>query len=132
MASTLQLSSSWDLTLDADSNMAVIDESSEPISSLAQDAASAIMLFLGDYYWDTTTGVPWLQQILGKNPPISLVKQQLVDAAMTVPDVAAAQVFFTSFSDRAISGQVQVLDSTTGDTTSANFAVSPFLNPPQG
>lgn len=121
MASTLLLDrNQWDLTLDASGNIAV---AGEPYS-LAQDAASAIKLFLGEYYWDITIGVPY-GEILGARPPLALLKQSLVDAAETVPDVASAQVFISNVTDRLVSGQVQVT-STTGQPSAADFvAISP-------
>jgi hypothetical protein len=112
----------WDLVLDANVNLAV---ATEPYA-LAQDAASAIKLFLGEYYWDTTQGVPWLQQILGQRPAIALVKALLEQAAETVPDVASATVFISSFTGRTLSGQVQVTSASTGQTSAASFtSVSP-------
>lgn len=121
MASTLLLNpATWDLTLDADGNIATADEP----YSLAQDAASAIMTYLGECYWDTTVGVPWLTQILGQRPSLALLKQQLVDAALTVPDVASAQVFISGFSNRQVSGQVQVISANTGQIAAANFTVT--------
>jgi hypothetical protein len=119
MASTLLLDiGTWDLVVDANGNIAV---ASEPYS-LAQDAASAIKLFLGEYYWDTTIGVPWKTQILGQAPSIALLKAQLEAAAETVPDVASAQVFIASFDNRALAGQVQVT-AVSGQTSYANFSV---------
>jgi hypothetical protein len=118
---SLLLSATWDLALDANGNIAV---ALEP-ASLAQDAASSIQTYLGEYYWDTTVGVPWLTQVLGVNPPppLSLLKQLLIDAALAAsPDIATAQVFITGFSNRSISGQVQVV-STTGQVDAANFSV---------
>lgn len=126
MASTLALDPAvWDLMLDNNGNIAVL---SDP-DSLAQDAASAIQLFYSEYYWDTTQGVPWLQQILGPPPPtapppLALLKQLLVDAALTVPDVASAQVFIASFSNRAVTGQVQVVSQSTGQVSAANFSTT--------
>jgi hypothetical protein len=123
MASTLLLDTvSWDLTTDANGNIAV---ATEPYS-LAQDAASAIKTFLGEVYYDITIGIPYLQQILGKNPPLSLLKQQFVAAAMSVPDVASAQVFIAALNDRILTGQVQVASASTGQTSFANFSV---MNP---
>jgi hypothetical protein len=111
--------SAWDLVLDSNGNIAV---ASEPYS-LAQDAASAIKTFLGECYLDMTVGVPWLQQIFGKSPPVAIIKSALVDAAETVPDVATAQVFFTSLTARALSGQVQVVSASSGEPSAAAFAV---------
>lgn len=112
----------WDLVLDSAGNIAV---AAEPYS-LAQDAASAIKTFLGEVYWDSTIGVPYMTEILGKNPPLSLLKQQFVAAALTVPDVAAAKCFITEISSRGLTGQIQVTSRATGRTSAADFAV---INP---
>jgi hypothetical protein len=121
MASTLLLNTgTWDLSLDANNNIAV---AAEPYS-LAQDAASAIQTYAGEVYYNTALGVPWLTQILGQSPPLSLVKQQLANAAKSVStDIASAQVFITSFSSRGMTGQVQIV-STTGQVSAANFSVA--------
>ncbi|WP_457154101.1 hypothetical protein, partial [Mesorhizobium sp. P5_C1] len=86
----------------------------------AQDAASAIRLFVGELFFDTTQGVPYFDQILGKMPPISLLKAYLNQAALTVPGVVKAQTFILSFTDRIVTGQVQVTDAA-GNITSAGF-----------
>lgn len=106
----------WDLVLDAAINIAV---ASEPYS-LAQDAASAVRTFLGECYWDTTVGVDYWGQILGKNPPLSLLKQALQNAALTVPNVTSAVVYISAITKRAVSGQVQVV-SNTGQVSVASF-----------
>ena len=119
MAATLLLDpATYDLVLDANGNIAV---ATEPYS-LAQDAASAILTYQGEVYYDTTIGLPWLTQIFGKKPSLALLKQQLADAAMTVPDVASARVFISSFTNRQVKGQVQVTSKSTGQTSVAAFA----------
>lgn len=123
MASTLLLDTvTWGLVLDSDGNIAV---ASEPYS-LAQDAASAIKTFLGECYWNTTIGVPYLQEIMGLTPSLPLVKQRLIEAAQTVLGVVSAQVYIFQFSDRIVAGQVQVTSETTGEVSVAAFSV---LNP---
>lgn len=123
MAQTLLLDNAiWDLLLDAAGNIAV----ASPPYQLAQDAASAIKIWLGECYFDTTIGVPYLQQIFGVSPPpIGTIKEQMILAALTVPGIASAQVFITALTDRTLSGQVQVL-TTSGQTSAMNFVV---LNP---
>jgi hypothetical protein len=122
MASTLFLDpATWDLTLDGNNNIAVAPEP----YALAQDAASAMKTFLGEVYWDTTIGVPYLQQIFGHNPPIALLKQYLIQAALSVsPNIVSAQVFLASLdpTTRLLSGQVQLANNA-GQTTAANFTV---------
>lgn len=121
MPDTLLLDrTTWDLVIDAQGNIAL----ATPPYALAQDAASAIKTFLGECYFDTTVGVPWLQQILGRNPTLALVAQQLVDAAETVPDVETAVVYVSSFSGRLVGGQVQVTSASTGQTSTAPFSVT--------
>ena len=126
MASTLLLDATWDLTVDASGNIALAEESPAP-ANLAQDAASAIRTYRGECYWDTTVGVAW-NTIFGKRLNLPLLKQQLVDAALTVPDVASAVVYISGFTNRQISGQVQVVSGSTGTISAANFVVVP----PQG
>jgi len=94
----------WDLVLDASGNIAM---ASNPYA-IAQDVASAVRLFLGELYYDTTKGVPYWQQILGQLPPTGLVQANLEAAALTVPGVVSATVTLTSFTDRMLSGQVAV------------------------
>lgn len=106
----------WDLTIDADGNIAV---ATDPYS-VAQDAASAIKLFQGELWFNTTQGIPYFSQIFGKPPNINLIKSKFAAAAETVPGVSSATVFITSIADRNVNGQVQVVDSN-GVTTAANF-----------
>lgn len=108
MASTLLLDTlAWDLVLDIAGNIAL---ATEPYSQ-AQDAASAIRLFQGELWFDTTQGLPYWASILGESPPLQLVKDAIIAAAKTVPGVVSAQCFFTSFKDRQLAGQVQLTNS---------------------
>lgn len=107
---------SWDLILDVNANIAV---ASDPYSQ-AQDAASAIKLFKGELYYDTTQGVPFFTDILGQAPPLAITKSQFVTAAETVPGVTAAQCFISSFVNRKLSGQVQITNKV-GATAAASF-----------
>lgn len=96
----------WDLCIDSSGNIAV---ASEPYS-LAQDAASAIRLFHGEYIFDTTIGIPYFEQILGKNLAIGLIRRKQQAAALTVPGVTSANIFYSAFVNGQLSGQVQVSD----------------------
>ena len=107
----------WDLVLDAQGNIAV---ASNPYS-LAQDAASQIKLFYGELWYQNNIGVTYWQQILGKLPPVSVIKSQFVTAAELVPEVVAAQCFISEItSQRVVMGQVQILDDS-GNIVAASF-----------
>ncbi|ENN86083.1 hypothetical protein RHSP_32120 [Rhizobium freirei PRF 81] len=96
----------WDLAVDTAGNIAV---AGNPYSQ-AQDAASAIRTFEGEVYFDTTLGIPYFTEILGYSPPISLMKARFNAAALTVPGVTKSQSFITSWKDRVVSGQVQIMN----------------------
>jgi hypothetical protein len=106
----------WDLAIDVDGNIAM----AQSPYALAQDAASAIKTFLGECWYDTTIGVPYWEQILGKRPTIPLLKQRITAAALTVPGVVSATTYISSVSGRTVSGQVQISD-TSGTTSTASF-----------
>ena len=106
----------WDLVVDLNGNIAM---ATKPYA-LAQDAASAIKLFSGELWYDTTQGVVYFNEILGTLPPLALLKQKFNEAALTVPEVTAARTFISSFRGRVLSGQVQIT-SKTGLTAVANF-----------
>jgi hypothetical protein len=101
----------WDVVLDASGNIAV---AAEPYA-IAQDVASAARLFRGELWYDTTKGVPYFQQILGRAPPLGVLKAELTKAAKTVPLVDTVKVFISSGDSREIVGQIQITD--TGGTT---------------
>lgn len=106
----------WDIALDISGNIAV---ASAPYA-IAQDAACEIKLFVGEAYYDTGRGVPYWQSVLGHNPPLSLVRAYMIRAALLAPGAVAASVYFTSWVNRVLMGQVQVTNKT-GTTSVASF-----------
>lgn len=105
----------WDLVADANGNIA---KAGDPYSQ-AQDAASACRLFSAELWYNKAKGLPFWQSILGKLPPLSLVRAKFVGAALTVPGVVAARCYFTSFLNRRLGGQVQVFDKDGNSSTAA-------------
>jgi hypothetical protein len=99
----------WDLTLDANGNIAV---AAEPYA-LAQDVAAACRTVLGEVYYDTTLGVDYFGQIFGLTPPAAIFQEQFVTAALTVPDVVSATCILEAYSaaTREVTGQVIFTDS---------------------
>ncbi len=97
----------WDLCVDTSGNIAL---AKEPYA-IAQDVASACKTFLGECWYNTTYGIPYLQQVLGQLPSLSVIKALLVAAAETVPGCGNPVVIITGFQDRQLTGQVQFIDS---------------------
>jgi hypothetical protein len=107
MYNTLLLDdTNWDLAVDNFGNIAI----TEPSYALAQDVASAIRLFLGELWYDTTQGIPYFQKILGHLPPQALYVGYNVQAALSVPGVVEAKCTVITFTEREIQGQVTFVD----------------------
>lgn len=96
----------WDVVLDASGNWAV---ASEPYA-IAQDVASAIRTFTGDCWYDQRKGMPYWQQILGHYPPMAMVRDRIAQEAMREPKVARVTVQRLDVTDRALTGDVLVID----------------------
>lgn len=86
--------------------------------STQQDVASAVRTFQGEVWYDTSLGVPYWGQVLGQQPPLSLVKSLVVTEALRVPNVVSARMYVSSFTNRQIQGQIQA------KTTSGQILVS--------
>lgn len=106
----------WDLVLDSAGNIAM----AEPPYALAQDVASAVRLFLGELWYDTTKGIPYFEDVLGQLPPGSLLTGYIEKAALTVPGVVTAQCIISAFDAREITGQIIFTDET-GAANAVNF-----------
>ncbi|MDR3533950.1 MAG: hypothetical protein P4L90_25720 [Rhodopila sp.] len=117
MTTTLLLDDTlWDLCVDSAGNIAA---ASDPYR-IAQDVATACRLFLGEYWYDTTIGIPYFQQILGYSPPLALIKAKLAAAAAAVPGCNNPIVYLTALVGRQLSGQVQFTDAN-GQTQTVGF-----------
>ena len=105
----------WDLALTAGGDIAVC---SAPYA-LAQEAACAIRTFAGECWYDKDLGITYFEDILGKNPPLELMRAKFVAEALRVPGVTAAKVYLTTIG-RYIGGQVHITDRA-GNTALAGF-----------
>lgn len=111
MKTLLLDNSKWDLLTDAAGNIAV---ASEPYA-LAQDVSSALKLFLGELWYNISKGIPYFTEILGQTPPVTYFQELMVQAALTVPGVAAAECTIEAFENRTVTGQV-AFTTVTGQT----------------
>lgn len=116
MNSMLLTPDGWDLTISAVGDIAI---ATDPYSQ-AQDAACEIRTFQGECYYDTTRGVPYFSQILGRPPSYSLMRAEFNAAALRTPGLVASKCFFTSFIERVLRGQVQVTNES-GEIAAAGF-----------
>lgn len=110
---TMKLTPDWDLTLDGDGNLATATSS----EAVAQDVASACMVFAGECWFDSTLGIPWKEAVLGKRPTPGYIAQKMQTEAKKLPivDQALASVFFDKVTRQSY-GIIRVTD-TTGTTS---------------
>jgi len=90
----------WNLAVDIDGNIAVCDEPYR----IAQDVSCAVRTFKPEVYFDMSYGIPYTAEILGKRPPLQLVKQRYEDLAKTVKGVADARCTLTGVKNRTLTG----------------------------
>lgn len=119
----------WDLCTDAFGNIAM----GQAPYALAQDAASQVQTFLEEVYYDTTLGLPYFTKIYGKVPiPFELIRSLSIQAALTVPEVASATLYFTGLKNRVLTGQLQlVAESGYGIAVNTPVASLPGANVPR-
>lgn len=116
MSSLLLDQTYWDLCADAIGNIAV----AAPPYSIAQDVACACRLVNGELWYDNSKGIPYFEEILGHLPTEDALRQYLIEAALSVPEVATATVVIDSFDGRRLTGQVQFTDIY-GNTNNVGF-----------
>jgi len=108
--------SNWDMLIDSNGNIAMAQE---PYAN-AQDVTSALKLFAGELYYDTSKGVPYFASILGQVVPPQFIMSKFELAALTVPDIISAKATIEVGADRVAVGTVQVIN-TAGQASNVQF-----------
>lgn len=106
----------WDLCVDAAGDIAL---AGDPYAT-AQDVATAVKLFLGELWFDTSKGVPYWAEILGRAPSLGYIRAQIEAAALGVPRVTQARCIIASFVGRKVVGTVEVIN-TDGQALNVTF-----------
>ena len=110
MAYTLLLNENWDITQDAEGQIATVGGA----YSIAQNVANAVRLFTKDAYFAQDQGIPHFDIELGHTPPMSVLRTRIIKAAMGVDGVADATVVFDEMENRVLRGEI-MLTTTTGE-----------------
>ena len=95
--------------------------------AVAQNVATALMAFQGEVWYDTSFGMPYLQNIFGgRAPSLAFIKGKIISVAESITDVGSAVVFLLGpGSNRTLGGQVQLTNSageTIGAVSTTNLA----------
>ena len=108
MYATMKLDSDWDITIDADGNLATLSGG----YATAQDVASACQVFLGECYYDTSLGIPYDTAIIGRQFTSQYMAQKLKTEALKITSVtqSTANVLYNKSLRRAVA-TVRVTDT---------------------
>ena len=104
----------WDLELDANGSLRTV---TNPYA-IAQDVACACKTILGECIFDTTIGIPYFEQVLGRPVTTSLVISYLQQEATRLDTVKSATV--TLVPDRATrktTGYITITDTNGTEST---------------
>ncbi len=98
-----------DLYLDATGNLAMVTGT----EAVGQHARQRIRTHKGEWFLDTSAGVPWLEDVLGKQPDLTLAEALLKATVLDTDGVETIDGISIRF-DRATRGVlVDTLDITT-------------------
>lgn len=84
---TLSINSGDDTFLDADKNVAIVDDA----ESLRQRLLERLRMFLGEWFLDETIGVPYFQQILQSGVNINTVSNIITNEILKDTEVIRVQ-----------------------------------------
>jgi hypothetical protein len=99
--------------------LARVDEKEQ----IAQRIKTRLQLFFGEWFLDRGLGVPWLQEILIKNPRAAVVQGALKQAIINTPDVVALLDFTITDSDTNRAVTVRFSVQTAAGTITDNLEV---------
>jgi len=88
--------------------------------SLAQDVCCAIRTFTADLWYYQQIGIPYYGVIFGEKPNLTIIRDYLEKAALSVTGVVKAKATIFTFVNREITGQVVITDIN-GVTNGVNF-----------
>ena len=113
---TLYLDDDWDLIVDASGNIAMATDE----YAIAQDVASAGLLWKGEHIYDSTRGIPYKNGVLGQRPSVAMLADWYTTEGLTVPNVASVEPIF-SYAQRQLTGQLQITTDS-GEQVNVNFS----------
>lgn len=118
-----------DLAMDLSTNDLLISNGDLSIvdgtDAIAQDLQQTLQVWLGEWFLDTSVGIPFKQQILVKNPVIDLVQADIINAAQAVPGIVEIQEISMDYdnANRAITINLVAMDSN-GEVITTQVPVS--------
>jgi len=124
----LQLDQYGDLFFDSVGNMNIVDG----IDEVKQRLHTRLLRFLGEWYLDITLGVPYLQEILIKNPSQAAVVNNIKQTILKTKGVTGITDFViklnTDGSGNIVQRSVVIEFSATTDQGDVDMSISATIN----
>lgn len=117
-AKTLKLTPDWDLEIDENGNLAMLDG----VDAILQNVSNEVRLFWHDAYFRYEGGIKWFSDVLGKPLQEAVLRDRLRTTALSVPGVVSVDNVVIEAIDeetRSLHGKIYV-------TTEAGNGVSDF------
>ncbi len=76
------------------------------LDRVAQQVRIRLKFFLGEWFLDTSRGIPYFEQVLKKTPDLHLITSLFKTEILTTPDVSALLSFDTEYKPLARSFRV--------------------------
>ncbi len=98
--------------------------------AIAQDLQQRLQSWLGEWFLDTTWGIPFKQQILVKNPNLDLIQADIMLATTDTPGVVQVTDFNFVYDNnaRSLSVKLTVQDSN-GQNLDSQVTIAPPNQP---
>jgi hypothetical protein len=98
--------------------------------AIAQDLQQRLQSWLGEWFLDTTWGIPFKQQILVKNPNLDLIQADILLATTDTPGVVQVTDFNFVYDNnaRSLSVKLTVQDSN-GQNLDSQVTIAPPNQP---
>lgn len=95
--------------------------------AIQQDLQQQLQVWFGEWFLDTTVGIPFKQQILVKNPNLDVVQALIINAAQRVNGVEEITAFTFDYDPRRRSLNMTISAKTSNGQI---ITVSPAINVP--
>lgn len=117
-----------DLRMDVDTNDLLIKDGDLSLATatdaIQQDLQQTMQLYLGEWFLDTSKGIPYRQLILVKNPNLDVIQALLVNAARSVNGVTDVTAFKYDYDNKTRTLSVTLTaQTTTGDVIKAQASI---------
>lgn len=96
------------------------------VDAIEQDLQQRLQVWLGEWFLDTSVGLPYKQSILVKNPNLDVIQADFVNETLDTPGITQMLDFQFNYDPVARTLAVFIVaETTTGQTITAQAKINP-------